>query len=53
MDVEWADSGSRLTTSQAHQWKRYITDAALALIRKNGEDSEYGELLLEVPSNSG
>jgi hypothetical protein len=52
MDVEWTDTGSPPPTSQAHQWGRYVTEAALPLIHQNGEDPEYGELLLEVPAQA-
>jgi hypothetical protein len=49
MDVEWANVGSPPPTSQAHQWERYLTADALALIHQNEKDPEYGDLVLEVP----
>lgn len=48
MKPEWA-SGSVPPTAQSHHWKKYLTKNALSLIRPNEEDSNYGELLLEVP----
>jgi|SRR6478735_9945195 len=52
MDVEWANAGSPPPTSQAHQWERYLTEEALGLIQKNEEDSEYGDLVLDVPAQA-
>ena len=49
MNIKWADAGSPPSTSQAHQWEMCLTEDALALVRPNDEDPEYGELLLEVP----
>lgn len=50
MNVKWADTGSTPPTAQAHQWERYLTEDALALVHPNRDDSEYGELLLEIPT---
>jgi hypothetical protein len=50
MKPEWA-SGSVPPTAQSHRWKKYLTENALSLIRPNEEDSNYGELLLEVPDH--
>jgi hypothetical protein len=52
MDVKWTDVSSPPPTSQAHQWERYLTEHALPLIHENKEDSEYSDLLLEIPSKA-
>jgi hypothetical protein len=51
MNVKWADAGPPPSTSQAHQWEQYLTEHALALIHENKENTEYGDLVLEVPSD--
>jgi hypothetical protein len=50
-DAEWVDvdSGQLPPTSQSHEWRRFLTEDAVKLIRVSDDDPNY-QLLLELPS---
>jgi hypothetical protein len=50
MDIDWTNADSAPPTVQTRQWRQYLTEDALPLIRTNEGDPQHGELLLEIPN---